>query len=72
MHFVQRDDHVLEEHHMLITEWHCKAGDDTCENVKQLSGTVKLVLLVDQSIERFIDSFSDHLTAGHQLQHISR
>jgi hypothetical protein len=44
---VQRDYHCLEEDHMLFTQRHCEAGNDRGQDIEQLCGTVKFVVLMD-------------------------
>lgn len=67
LHFMKRDDNILEEYNMLIAERYSEATDDASEDVKQFSSTVKLMCLVNQGIEGFIDRLSDHLSTRNQL-----
>ena len=64
---MKRDDNILEEYNVLVAEWYSEATDDASEDVKQFSSTVKLVCLVNQGIEGFIDRLSDHLSTRNQL-----
>ena len=52
---------------MLVSQRHCKARDDACQDVQQLGCTVKLMRFVDQSVEALIHGLSDHLSARNQL-----
>lgn len=61
------DDDSLEKDNVLLTQWHCEARDDTSENIKQFSGTVKLVVLLDERVEGLIHCLSDHLSTWHKL-----
>jgi len=64
---VKRDDYVLEENHVLVTQGHCEAADDTGQDVEQFCGAVELVGLVDETEEALVDCLANHLAAGHQL-----
>ena len=61
------DDHILEENHVLVPEWHGEARDDRGEDVEKLSRAVELVCLVNQGVEALIDGLSDHLSPWYQL-----
>ena len=61
------DDHILEENHVLVPEWHGEARYDRGEDVKKLSRAVELVRLVNQGVEALIDGLSDHLSPWYQL-----
>lgn len=65
---MQRYYNILEENNVLVTEGDSETRDDTGKDVKELSSTVELVGLVDQSEETFVNSLSDHFSAGHQLK----
>jgi len=65
---VQRDDDILEENHVLVTEGHGKARNDGSQDIKQLGGSVELMRFVNQAEEALVDRFSDHLSAGYQLK----
>jgi hypothetical protein len=62
---MQRDNHILEEYHMLVTEGYGKTTDNGCQDVKELSSTIEFVSFVNQLIERFIDGLADHLATGY-------
>lgn len=64
---MQRNDDGIEEDDVLISERDSETRDDTCENVKQLSGTIELVVLMDKSEEALIHSLSNHLSSRHEL-----
>lgn len=65
--FVQGDDYVLEEDHVLVAEGHGEAGDNTRQDIEQLGSPVELVCFVDETEEALVDCLSDHLAARHQL-----
>ena len=65
LHLMQRDNHILEEYHMLVTEGYGKTTDNGCQDVKELSSTIEFVSFVNQLIERFIDGLADHLATGY-------
>ncbi len=67
LHLVQRDDDRLEELHVFISQWHRKATDDGCEDIKQLCGPVELMVLVNKGHEAVVDGLADHLASRHQL-----
>lgn len=52
---------------MLISQWDCKTRNDTCEDIKKLSGAIKFVGFVNKTEEAFVDSFSNHFSSGYQL-----
>lgn len=62
---MKRDDDVLEEDYVLLSEWDGKAGDDGSQNVKKLCSTVELVIFVDQRVETLVDGLPDHLSPRH-------
>jgi len=64
---VKRDDNILEENYMFIPERHGEPTVNTRQNVEQLSGTVELVVFVDEGEEAFVDCLSDHLPSGHEF-----
>lgn len=67
LHLVEWDDDRLEEGHVLVTQGHGEARDDARQDVEQLSGTIELVVLLDERVEGLVHCLSDHLSAGHQL-----
>ena len=67
MHFVERNDDIFEESHMFVSKRHSEPGDNTGEDVEQLSSTIELVRLMDEGIEALIHCLSNHLSSGHQL-----
>ena len=64
---MERDDHILEENDMLVTQGNSKTRDDARLDVKKLSCAIELVHLVDQRVEALIDGLADHFATGHQL-----
>jgi hypothetical protein len=66
------DDDILEENDVFISQWNCKSTNDTGKDVQQLSSTVELVGLMNQSIEAFVDCLSDHLSPWNELLFIVR
>jgi hypothetical protein len=67
LHFVERDDHILEEDDVFFSEGHGESGDDTGQNVEQFRCSVELEGLVDETVEAVVDGLADHLSSGHQL-----
>ena len=67
---MKRNDNILEEDDVLVTEGHCKSGDDTRLDVQKFSCSVELVRLVDKRIEALIDGLANHLASWHQLANI--
>lgn len=61
------DDDVLEENDVLISKWHSKATDDTCQYIEELSSTVELMVLVDKSEKALVDGLTNHLSSWHKL-----
>ena len=64
---MQRDDNVLEEDDMLISQRNSESTDDTGQNVKELSCTVEFVILVDERKETFVDGLTDHFSSWYEL-----
>ena len=54
LHFVEWDDDILEEDHVLVTERYGEAADDTCQDIEELGGTIELVVFMDKCIKAFI------------------
>jgi hypothetical protein len=48
LHLMKRDDNVLEEDHVLISQGHCKATDDAGQDVEEFSSSVELVGFMDE------------------------
>lgn len=71
LNFVQGNNNILEENHMLVPKGNGKAGDNGCEDIKKLSSSVEFVCLMDEGVEALIDSLSNHLSSGNQL-HINK
>lgn len=62
------DDNILEEDDVLVPQRYGESRDDRGKDVKQLCSSIKLMSLVDQSVERLIDGLTDHLAARNQLR----
>ena len=65
---MKRNDNILEEDDVLVTEGHCEARDDTRLNIQQFCRSVELMHLVDQRIEALVDGFANHFASGYQLK----
>jgi len=64
---VERDDDVLEEDDVLVSQGNSETTDDTGEDIKQFGGTIELVGLVDQGEEALVDGLSNHLSSWHEF-----
>lgn len=64
---MERDDNILEEYNVFISERDSKARNDARKNIQQLSRSVELVSLMNQREEHFVDRFADHLASGYEL-----
>ena len=64
---MQRDNHIIEEEHVLVSQGHRKARDDARQDIQQLCCTVKLMRFVDEGVEALIHGLPDHLSARDQL-----
>jgi hypothetical protein len=64
---VERNDNGVKEDDVLVPKGNRETRDDAGEDIEQLSGTIELVVFVDESEEAFIYGLSNHLSAGHQL-----
>ena len=69
---MERNDNVLEEDHVLVSQGDSETGDDTRENIEKLSGAVEFMGFMNKTEEALVDSLSNHFTAGHQLNKINR
>ena len=65
---VERDDDVLKEEDVLVSERDGKSGNDACKDVKQLSGAIEFVIFVNQRVETLVHCFSDHFSPWHELK----
>jgi len=45
---MKRDDNILEENDVFISEWYSKPTNDTGEDVEKLSSSIELVGLVNK------------------------
>ena len=72
LHLVEGNDNVLEEDHVLVSQGDSETGDDTRENIEKLSGAVEFMGFMNKTEEALVNSFSNHFTAGHQLNTINR
>ena len=64
---MQRDNHIIEEEHVLVSQRHRKARDDARQDVQQLCCAVKLMRFVDEGVEALIHGLPDHFSARDQL-----
>ena len=65
---MKRDDNVLEEDDVLISEGNSESTDDTGQNVEKLGRAVEFVILVDQCEEALVDGLTDHFSSRHKLR----
>lgn len=61
------NDDVLEEDHVLVSQWDSETTDDTGQDVQKLSGTVELVSFMDEGEEALVNCLSNHLSSWHQF-----
>ena len=64
---MKRDDDVLEENHVFISERDGESTNDTGQNVQKLSGTIEFVGFMDESEKALVNGLSDHLSSWHKL-----
>lgn len=64
---MKRDNDVLEENHVLVSQWDSEPTDNTSQDVKKLSGTIEFMDLVYKSEELLVDSLSNHLPSWNKL-----
>lgn len=64
---MKRDNYILEEDNVLVTQGHGKTRDDRGQNVEELSSSVELMCLVNQAEKAFVNCLSDHFTPRYQL-----
>lgn len=64
---MKRNNNVLEEDYVLISERNSESTDNTCQDVKKLSSTIELVILVNKGKEALVDGLTDHLSSWDKL-----
>ena len=64
---MKRDDNILEEYYVLLSEGNGESRNYTCQDVQKLRSTVKFMVFVDEGVETLIHRLSNHLASGHQL-----
>ena len=64
---MQRNDDVLEEDHVLVSERNSESTDDTGQNIEELGSTIEFVILVDERKETFIDGLSNHFSSWNKF-----
>ena len=64
---MKRDDDITEENDVLVPEWYCKSTNDTGQNIKKLSSTIELVVLMNQSKEALVHCLSNHFSSWNQF-----
>ena len=64
---MQRNDDILEEDRVLVPEWNSETTDDTSQDIKKLSRTIELMVLMDEGGKALIDSLSDHFSSWHEF-----
>ena len=67
LHLVERNDDVLEEQDVLVSQRHSKARDDRGLDVENLGRAVELMTLMHESEEALIHCFSNHLAPRYEL-----
>jgi predicted glycosyltransferase involved in capsule biosynthesis len=64
---VKRNDNILEEDYVLVSQWHSETTNDRSKDIQKFSSSVELVGLMNQSEETLVDCLSDHLSSWHKL-----
>lgn len=64
---MQRNDDVLEEDNVLVSQRNSESTNDTRQNVEKLGGTVELVVLVNKCKEALVDGLSNHFSSWNKL-----
>ena len=64
---MERDDNVLEEDYMLISERNSESTDNASQNIKKLCSPVELMVLMNKCEELLVDSLSNHFTSWNEL-----
>ena len=67
LHLMKRNDDILEENNVLLSQGHCETRNNTGQNIQQLRSSIEFEGLVDERVEAIVDSLTDHLSSGHQL-----
>jgi hypothetical protein len=60
---VQWYDNSFEEVDMLLSQWHSKSTDDTCQDVEKFCRSIEFEILMNECIEAIGDGLSDHLSS---------
>ena len=65
---MKRNNNILEEDNVLISEWDSETTDNTCQDIEKLGGTVELMSFMNECEEAFINSLSNHLSSWHKFR----
>jgi hypothetical protein len=64
---VKGNNDSLEEIDVLLSQGDGETTDNTSKNIKQLSSTIELEVLMDKSVEAVGDGLSDHFSSGDEF-----
>lgn len=67
LHFMQRNNNILEEYYMLFSQRNCKTWDDTGQNIQKLRSSIKFISLMNETIKTVVDCFSNHFSSWNQF-----
>lgn len=62
---MKRNDDVLEEGHMLVSERDSESRDDGGQDVQEFSSAIEFMRFVNERVEGLILGLSNHLASGH-------
>lgn len=67
LNLMKRNDDILEEDDVFLSQGNCKSRDDAGQNIKKFRSSIELESLMNKTVEAVIDGFSDHLSPWNQF-----
>jgi len=64
---MKRNNDVVKEDNMLISERYSESTDDTGKDIQQLGGTVELMVFMNKGEETLVHWLSDHFSSWHEF-----
>ena len=65
LHFVERNDDILKEDNVLLSEWNSKARNNACQDIKQFGSSIEFKCFMNQRIKAIVNGLSNHLSSRH-------
>lgn len=64
---MKRNDDVLEEGHMLVSEGDGESRNDGGQDIKEFGSSIEFMRFVNEGVKGLILGLSNHLASGHEL-----